>query len=360
MLKYSSIRQLHERNGNDEFSCVKKCEEVAGYRRTEAGTVFVREISTIVVDKKKIPNRKCCPEYSITVSCILCGIFTKFIVKDPGRNVGREIVESVRHLHKHESPLILSDGQGYQVLMTDAGSVKKFGGMSILCRFCNKKICEVDELIVATKDYKHQALGIILRELCYSYSSHLSNTECIKNLDSHRANIEEFIDKINEVLAANNNIFADDDYILPEYVGMIIESKRCDCGRKFVTTCKICGASRKDWRGYISSYELCAKRHLTKTPKMDIRDVLTPINPQIVGACVCVTEKDVEDNYRHVESNDNCKYFMKCDGYMCAICGVEYADTSKKIPPRAIVLGHLKKCIEENKESIRRYGQYCV
>lgn len=363
MLKHSSVRRLHESNGFDDFSLVKKCEETAGYRNTLAGFTHVREITTIVVERKKIPNSKCCSEYILTVSCVLCGIFTKFITENTRWNIKRDIVESVENLHKHTKVLVLSNGKDYQELISNVKNIGQFKGMRILCGFCNKTVVGVDELIESIKNYRHGSLDTIMKDLSRSYNLHLTYDECIKNLDSHKANIDNLIDRVNGILDVNK-IIRNDEYFPPyydkEYVGMIIEHKKCYCGSKFVTTCNICGISRKDDRGYVSSYELCAKRHLTKTPKMNIRDVLTPINPKIVGTCTCVTEKDVETHYMHRRSGNNCSFFMKCDGYICAICGVEYADNSKKMPPRAVVLGHLKKCIEENKESTRRYGQYCV
>lgn len=40
MLKYSSVKQLSERNGENEFSRAKKCEIITGYKTSQEGTVL--------------------------------------------------------------------------------------------------------------------------------------------------------------------------------------------------------------------------------------------------------------------------------------------------------------------------------
>lgn len=353
MLKYSSVKQLSEKNGENEFSRAKKCEIITGYKNFAGRYRFTSEITTVIIETRKIPHERCCPEYLIEVSCILCGIITRTISSNNDRRITRQIRESFEKLHKHNSVLVLSNGEDYQELMADMG--KKYENMSLQCNFCGKKIHEVNYLISLAKT-------VMLRELCESYSQHLSEDECVKNIDSHKASIDEIIDAVNKSIADNGpHKYA--DYFLPKYdkelMNIIVKQRKCECGRQYITECNICGVARKDNRMLVSGYERCAKKHFSKHPQMNIRDVITAINPRLMETCTCETEEDMKKSYRH-RHYGKCKFFMKCDGYMCAICGVEYTDASKKLPPRAIVLGHLKKCIEENKESIRRYGNYCI
>lgn len=317
---------------------------------------------TIGVTQRKFPHTKCCDEYLLNVSCGLCDINTNFITPHIHRGMTDDIVQALNKLHKHSNPIILSTGIDINELLLAAPNKKQldpFENAIVMCSLCNTVVCSVKYLIAETCDLRYERGYRMMNLIKNKFNDHVAESECCRDNEALKGNVEEFIDCVNNILSRsddkpirNANIYPEGNFT--ELMNLIVSTKQCECGKSQVHTCNICGTEQKNINSHERQYERIITSHFTKNVKYNINDVITQINPKPVGFCNCKDDDEKAEDYYH-RFSDNCIYYTTCDGYKCAICGLEYGE----MPSNELVICHLKKCINEMRPTIRRYGHFC-
>lgn len=325
---------------------------------------------------------KCCRKTILTVECKICGIDLRFDGdKFPSE---KKIVHAIESIHKHYppeiGPLILSTGESYLCASDSIPKVQKT--VFANCNICGDAVVDMWYLADGVKKYKYEKDYEIVQALQHRFRDHLRGCKKVKELRIQSINMTTqdkmelsvaISDKIREMISANKTstmtakeermtFYDDNKKFDKEFISLLFDVDRCECGDAFIYTCAICGNKRKNNNYAWEEYNRIVRHHLRYAPTGTHTDIIAPINPKINGICTCANEEEKGDKF-HGYGDDNadndCEFYLSYEGFKCAICGVEYETETGKKPPRDVVIEHVKTCLAENREFYSKNGYSC-
>lgn len=155
--------------------------------------------------------------------------------------------------------------------------------------------------------------------------------------------------------------------------GYILTVEKCKCGDGCTVECKLCGikhdANINGYTNIRNKYELIIRRHIVGSAgivNFDYTDLLAPINRRQVYKGRIVTHRQYNYVQDVMEEKQKEIPVYVCDGYKCAVCGMEYETCESDglgvsvMPNKTIVLTHLAECVESSRQEIINSGRLCI
>ena len=354
--------------------------------------------------KKCKDINSCCRKNMVYFDCNICDIHIKYLVPQYLNYIPWNSA-SKSHVHDFGKRIFLVNGNvwnwhwDYDAIISKVfpvDGIKQFRDdettifAEVKCLLCDK-LYDYDRLVSintgiwykvrkiiggknASYDDIHKAGRNIHQTILRNVNRHIKICPQVHKIrkslsgDDGRAEHDRLANEIRKLIDERMIVLSNlpRDFDCESKYNYIMKVERCECNSGYIVECKICGVRHdvskySKYGGIINAYITILRKHFSiniGTLKHNPADILTPINRrQHYNGFVEEYEGYIDGVW--TKGQREIPTWI-CDGYKCAICGLEYDSGRNEVPNKDLVLAHTEECIAANRQAVIDSGRLCL